>query len=305
MNMNAKIALAFAVGAVAAAGIVYVAVRPKAPSQIAAVAPVAAPNPAPVASAQPVAAAEPVPAPAAEPPAPQHVSRAPKPSAFVAPPAPRQPPPDTDPEIIEPPPPVTAAATPPVSDAAAPPVSEALPPPPPNRVTLPAGTVINVRLAESLSTEKNEQGDTFYATLDEPLVAGGFVIAEKHARVEGRVVDAVRGGRGGSSAHLILALTKVHTSDGQIVHIETADIDNKGDSSKGENAARVGGGAVLGAIIGALAGGGKGAGIGAAAGGAAGAGSIALTHGHAASLPTETRLSFHLQKPVVITERSN
>ena len=302
MNVNSKIALAFAVGAAAATGIVYVAVRPKAPQQITTVAPVAAPKPAPVAAATPVADLAPPPAPVPSAPAAPAPHCAPKPSAFV-PPKPVDAPPPKDPEVIEPPPPVTATDVPPAVD---PPVApEALPPPPPNRVTLPAGTAINVRLAESLSTEKNEQGDTFWATLDEPLVAGGFVIAEKQARVEGRVMDAVRGRRGGSPARLVLALTRLHTSDGQRVPIDTSDVDQKGGSAAGENAARVGGGAVLGAIIGALAGGGKGAGIGAAAGGAAGAGSIALSRGHAASLATETRLTFRLQKAVTVTERPN
>jgi hypothetical protein len=190
----------------------------------------------------------------------------------------------------------------PVND---PPPSAPAPAPPPNRVTLQPGTVINIRLSESLSTEKNEKGDTFFATLDQPLVAGGFAIAERGAWVEGEVVDAVRGGKGGAAAHLILALTKVQTSDGQKVTIETTDFDQKGASSGGENAAKVGGGAVLGAIIGAAVGGGKGAGIGAAAGGAAGAGGVMMSRGRTASLPTETRLSFKLQQAVTITERAH
>jgi hypothetical protein len=172
-------------------------------------------------------------------------------------------------------------------------------------VTIPAGTLIGIRLAESLSTDKNEKGDTFYATLDQPLVAGGFAIAERGARVEGRVVDSVAGGKNGKAAHLILALTRVHTSDGQKVAIETAEFDQKGNSSGGDNAAKVGGGAVLGAIIGAMAGGGKGAAIGTGAGGAAGGGAVLLTRGRAASLPTESRLSFKLQRAVIITEQGH
>jgi len=202
--------------------------------------------------------------------------------------------------IPAPAPVVEPAAPEPVND---PPPSA--PPAQPNRVTIPPGTVINIRLAESLSSDKNEKGDTFFATLDQPLIAGGFAIAERGARVEGEVVDVVRGGRGGSAAHLIVALTKVHTSDGQKVTIETTEFDQKGNSSGGENAAKVGGGAVLGAILGAAVGGGKGAGIGAAAGGVAGAGGVAMSRGHNASLPTETRLSFRLQQAVTITERTH
>jgi hypothetical protein len=170
-------------------------------------------------------------------------------------------------------------------------------------VTLEPGTVINVRLSEALSSDKNVKGDTFFATLDQPLVAGGFAIAERGARAEGHVVNAVPGGRGGATADLTVSLTKIDTSDGQQVAIETTGFDKKGESSGGENAAKVGGGAVLGAIIGAAVGGGRGAGIGAAAGGAAGAGGVLLTHGRAATLPTETRLTFRLQQAVTITEQ--
>jgi hypothetical protein len=322
MMINSKVVLAFAAGAMVAAGIVYVALKPSAPPPHAtAVAAAPAPNPAP--SPAPEAASAPAPTPAAKPEQPRAIKTAAhttKPSALLAratpppddvpasvrkdenpPAAPAQEPPPIAEPPVPPPAPEPAPVPEPVSEA--PPPAQA-PPPPANRVTLQPGTVINVRLAEALSTDKNEKGDAFFATLDQPLVAGGFAIAERGARVEGKVVDAVRGGRGGSVAHLILALTKIHTSDGQQVGIETAEYDKKGDPSGGENAAKVGGGAVLGAIIGAMAGGGKGAAIGAGAGGAAGGGAVLLTRGRSASLPTETRLSFRLQQAVTITERA-
>ena len=317
MSMNSRIVLAFAAGAVAAAGIVYFAVKPSG-SPHTTVAAVNASKPAPPAEVAQTASAV-----TTLPPIESASARPQKPSPAIARATPPPPADDDVPASVrrddpEPPPtppapqqaqPPIAAPEPPPAPATAPtpePAPEApKPAPEPNHVTLRAGTVITVRLAEALSTDKNEKGDTFYATLDQPLVVDGFVIAEREARVEGRVVDAVRGGRGGAAAHLVLALTKIHTSDGQRVPIETAEIDQKGSPAGGENAAKVGGGAVLGAIIGAMAGGGKGAGIGAAAGGAAGAGGVLLTRGHAASLPSEYRLSFHLQQTVTVTERAH
>ena len=162
-------------------------------------------------------------------------------------------------------------------------------PAPVNRVTLKQGTVINVRLSEALSSDKNEKGDTFLATLDAPLAAGGFVIAERGAPAEGRIADVVRGGRGNGAAHLVLQLTSVRTSDGQRVPMETATLDRKAEASGGEDAAKVGGG--------------KGAGIGALAGGAVGAGGAVLTHGRTVKLPVETRIGFRLQRDVTVTER--
>ena len=70
-----------------------------------------------------------------------------------------------------------------------------LPPPPPHKVTLEAGTLISVRLVETLSTAKVRPGDAFTATLDKPLVVDGLVIAERGARLDGRVKEAQQAGR--------------------------------------------------------------------------------------------------------------
>jgi len=168
---------------------------------------------------------------------------------------------------------------------------------------LQAGITLPVRLGESLSSEHNQAGDTFTATLDAPLTAGGFVIAEKGARVEGRVVEAQKSGHG-KKATLTLELTKLDTSDGQHVAIKTEALRKEGSSTAtGDQVGIVAAAAGVGAIIGALAGGGKGAAIGAGAGGAAGGGGVVATRDKAISLPTETKVGFRLSAPVTITEQ--
>ena len=67
--------------------------------------------------------------------------------------------------------------------------------PEPNQATLNAGMLIPVRLLDSLSSERNHAGDSFAATLYRELVANGFVIAERGARVEGRVTAVDRDAR--------------------------------------------------------------------------------------------------------------
>lgn len=173
----------------------------------------------------------------------------------------------------------------------------------PHTVTLAAGTHLAVRIGENLSTHRNKQGDSFTATLAEPLTIDDFVIAERGSRCEGRVVESDPGGRVKGVARLSLELTGIHTSDGQRIRVRTEPFAKDAPTSRREDAAKVGGGAALGAIIGAVAGGGKGAGIGAAAGGAAGAGDVAMTRGKPAEISVETRVSFRVQEPVTITER--
>jgi len=84
----------------------------------------------------------------------------------------------------------------------------------PRRVTLQTGMSIAVRLDESLSSSGMQSGDVFQASLAEPLIVDRLVIAERGARVAGRVVDSGRG-------LISLGLTAVFTSDGQRVSLLT------------------------------------------------------------------------------------
>src|ERR1035438_1180782 len=186
------------------------------------------------------------------------------------------------------------------------PVAPASPPPPspPNKVTLNAGTTILVRLIDGLSSERNNTGDAFTATLDQELAVEGFVIAGRGARVDGRVVTAVHGSKVSGGAALEVELTRIHTSDGQTVEVSTESFAKRGPQTQAKTATKVGGGAVLGAVIGGIAGGGKGAAIGAGVGGGAGAGAVALSPEQQATLPSETRITFRLRAPVTIDRKS-
>ncbi len=206
------------------------------------------------------------------------------------------------PVVVQAPTPAAAPALGPVSNPAPEPAAAPEPPSPP-KVKLQAGANLDVRIGETLSTRRNRPGDNFLATLTGPLVIDGWVIAERGARVEGRVVESDPGGRVQGTARLSVELVRLSTSDGQRIRIQTEPIDRKAKASTGEDAAKVGGGAALGAIIGAIAGGGKGAGIGAGAGGAAGAGDVLLTRGKPAEIPVESRLTFRVANPVEITEK--
>ena len=255
--------------------------------------------PAPVRSRKPV----PVHRPRATPPRPAPVIVA---SSGVAKsePAPGAVKPVIVPEAVARPPapqPSVPAFTPP----ARPEPEHVTPPPPqpePPRVTLNAGMLIPVRLVDGLSSERNQPGDAFTATLYRELVADDFVIAERGARVEGRVVAADRGSRVKGVSIISVELTRIYTSDGQVVPIQTDTFERRSEPNTGRDVEKIGGGAALGAIIGALAGGGKGAAIGAGAGGGAGAGAVLLTR-KPATLPSETRITFRLRAPLTVTEK--
>ena len=181
-------------------------------------------------------------------------------------------------------------------------VAQPVPPPPPATrvVTVPAGTVITVRLVDGVSSKHNRPGDTFQGTLEEPLAAEGLVVAERNANVFGRVVDTQKSGRVSGRAEMALELDRLQTVGGE-VRIASDTMIRRADASKGKDAAKVGIMAGIGAAIGAIAGGRKGAGVGAAAGGAAGTGTVLATRGKPVEFPPESRLTFRLRAPITVT----
>lgn len=258
--------------------------------------PAAAPAPAPV---EPAPAAQPAPREAPKP------RRVPRPARENSPAAVPAPAPAAAVPAAPAPAPAESPAPPPVPPAPEP-ERAATPPPAPevHTATLNAGTLIPVRLLDGLSTDRNNPGDSFSATLDRELVVDGFVIAERGARVEGRVVSSDKGGRVKGVSGLAVEIVRLHTSDGQKVAIQTDSFEKHAESTKNKDAAKVGVGAAIGAAIGAIAGGGKGAAVGAGVGGGAGAGDVLLTRGAAVTLPSETRITFRLRSPVTITEKT-
>jgi len=316
VQVNTKVGIAFIAGVLAAVAVFYAtSQRSSAPPEIPVAAPVAQVAPAqiaePIAEIAPAALPQPIPA-----------SPAPKPRSALAriktvPAAPA-----TDSEPVQVPAPEPPAAPPapsePVVETPAPPQQAVVDPPPPPRLPKPApapqtrqpgtvtivtGTELQIRLGEPLSSERHKTDDTFVGTLDQPLVADGFVIAERGSRVEGRVAEAVDAGRVKGLARLVLELTHIHTSDHQRIPIRTARYERQGDRAVKEDLGKVAVGAAIGAAIGAAADGGKGAGIGAAAGAAAGAGAAAISKGTPATLNAEARITFRLDQPVTITEQ--
>ncbi len=174
--------------------------------------------------------------------------------------------------------------------------------PQPRSATLAAGTALRIRTTSEINTDSNLSGESFTATLEEPLVGGAWVIAPQGSTVEGRIVEADKGGRVQGVARLAIELTQLHTADGQTIEISSNTFTVEADTTKKDDATKIGIGAGLGTIIGAIAGGKKGAAIGAATGAGAGTGVVLATRGDAAIIGSETVLDFVLQSPVTITE---
>jgi len=188
----------------------------------------------------------------------------------------------------------TMASAAPATPEPAPAVTTPPPPPPPQKVTIPSGTTLAVRLVDTIDSETATAGQTFHATLDSPLSVDGDVVVPSGYDVEGHVVDVQSAGKFAGKSLLKLQLDRISVGS-KYYNIQTDQYSREG-SSRGKNtAAKVGAGAAIGAIIGGIAGGGKGAAIGAASGGGIGGGVQAATKGQQIKLPSETVLNFTLQ----------
>jgi hypothetical protein len=138
----------------------------------------------------------------------------------------------------------------------------------PNTVTIQPGTILSVRIGETISSVRNEVGDGFVATLERPLVIDGFVIGERGSRVEGRVVETQHPGRANGPSNLGVEIIEVSTSDGQRIRVRTATFKKESASSNAGDWANV-----------------------------------VLTRGMPAEIPADTRMNFRIREPIAITER--
>ncbi|MGA7886380.1 MAG: BON domain-containing protein [Acidobacteriaceae bacterium] len=200
-------------------------------------------------------------------------------------------------------------APPPPPDQTAPPSQPAgrvpyrgygsAPQPPSGPVTVPAGTLLQIRTSEPLNVTKLQPGATFQVTVAGDVYEGNVLTIPRGAVLQGTVVNVKQPGRFGGSGVLDLRLTQLQLG-GNSYPIETDLWSSKGPNKAGYTAGNTAGGAIMGAIIGGMIGRGPGAAVGALAGGGVGLLASGATNGPRIMLPPETLLNFHLAKPITV-----
>jgi hypothetical protein len=174
------------------------------------------------------------------------------------------------------------------------------PPPPPLKLTIPAGTVVTVRMIDAIDSAVNTPGQEFAATVESPVAVNDRVIIPHNSDARVRLVDAKTSGRMRGSSDLQLELVSV-SANGTTYNVQSGYYEAHGTSRGKRTAETVGGGAALGAIIGAIAGGRKGAAIGAGVGAGTGGGVQAASRGQQVKIPSETKIDFTLKAPLTVT----
>jgi hypothetical protein len=179
--------------------------------------------------------------------------------------------------------PAVSSAKPATVDSKAPAVQSSGP------ITVPSGTMLLVRMDESISSRKHESGYRFTAHLESDLVEGGRVVAARGSKVYGLVSEAKKSRRLIGKSEMTITLKEIMINN-QLYPIVTAEAKTVSEETARKtlrNTAR-------GAAIGGLADGSKGA----RTGTKIGAGLSILTRGSSVNIPKGTLLEFRLTAPL-------
>jgi hypothetical protein len=171
--------------------------------------------------------------------------------------------------------------------------------PAPRPVIVPSGTVLTVRTSQELNSKSSQSGQTFLATLAQPIGVNGKTALPSGSTVSGTVVNAKAKGKIKGQGELSLALTSISVG-GHTYSIRTNVLSSTTKGKGKRTAVTTGGGAAGGALIGGIAGGGKGAGIGALVGAGVGFIGGAATGNKQIEIPAESALSFTLTESLTL-----
>lgn len=189
-----------------------------------------------------------------------------------------------------------AATSPAPAPAPAPQPAAAAAPAPAGGVTVPTGTVVSVRMIDSIDAKVTGVGERFRASIDDPVIVDGYTVIPRGADATVQIMKVKQSGTLKGSDELAIKLYDITVNGKQYDVVSNyAQVKGKGKGKKTAKttALTTGVGAALGAIIG----GGKGAAIGAGAGAATGVG-VSAARGTHLKVPSETRLDFSLRSPL-------
>jgi type IV secretion system protein VirB10 len=186
---------------------------------------------------------------------------------------------------------------------------------PENKVSIPAGAQILLRLEHAITTKSAKIGDPIYAITTFPYAVDGKMLVPAGTYVQGRISAIQRPGRVKGRADLLFHFTTLIYPNGYTLLLPGA-VDNvpgmehstmkneegtiRQDSDKGHDVATAAEAAATGGLIGAAAGGLKGAGIGGAGGAVVGTAIALFSRGKDLRLEQGTSIQMVVQRAIDI-----
>jgi hypothetical protein len=197
---------------------------------------------------------------------------------------------------------ITTTATPPAAGAPVPapsgPTVSAVPQP--VNVTIPAGTMLTIRVDQRISVKTSRAGDTFTGELVEPVLAGDNSVLLPKGTLVGGVVDVShRRGHFKGRSLLELRLTSL-TLNGTQYPLATRDLASSKKGKGRRSTGLIAGGSGLGMLVGGVATGGVGLVVGGLVGGGAGTAVAGLTGNRDIDIAAESIMHFKLAEDLVV-----
>jgi hypothetical protein len=169
-------------------------------------------------------------------------------------------------------------------------------------ITVPDNTVLDVTLNTSHSSEDSRAEERVNGTLASPVVLDNVTVIPAGARLIGHLTNVKDSGEVKGRAELGLRFTRLQT--GSVTYdIDTRPMSWVAESTKKEDAVKIGAGAAAGAVIGAITGGKKGAAIGSAIGAGGGTAVVLATEGQDIRLAAGRKLKVSLTSPLTIRSK--
>jgi len=169
-------------------------------------------------------------------------------------------------------------------------------------VTIAAGTALPLEMTSTISSASAEVEAPVSAKLRNAISVDGETAIPAGTVLRGNVTDVERSGRVSGRAHVSFAFNEANIR-GDREDLKTNPLTFEAEATKGEDATKVGAGAVGGAILGGILGGKKGAAKGAIVGGAAGTGVVLATKGKEVSVNEGTDVTATLAQPLTLRVR--
>jgi len=169
-------------------------------------------------------------------------------------------------------------------------------------VTIPSGTALPLEMTSTISSSSAQVEAPVSARLQNAITVNGDTAIPAGTVLRGTVTDVERAGRVKGRAHVSFAFNEA-TIRGDREDLKTNPLTFEAEATKGEDATKVGAGAVGGAILGGILGGKKGAAKGAIAGGAAGTGVVLATRGEEVTVNEGTNVTATLAQPMTLRIR--
>ncbi|HEU4938671.1 MAG TPA: hypothetical protein VFT39_19615 [Vicinamibacterales bacterium] len=169
------------------------------------------------------------------------------------------------------------------------------------QVTVPAGTVLRLRLTRGFGSDSRLEAPVS-GTLLNPIVVDGRTALRQGSVASGYVAEATRPGKVKGRGRVAVRFTRITPAGfDERYNIQTRSWVAVAPATKKKDAITIGAPAAGGAVVGGIIGGKKGAGIGALAGGGAGTAVVLSTRGKDVHIGPGTTLAIRLVAPLTVS----